>query len=251
MKKRSKLRRQPNGRPEYRSVDDMLKEAAAQAKQADKGRPIDLGDYFSSSAETRIGNRLLKDNEVLPQPLQERKDAERLRQQAEAHLQRETARLAAERDRIAREASGLTACFPDRDTLLGLLDIDTWPAYLPEPGRDDLPPMSDWLETARSLQGRVTTYNRQVEVALSQYLHLLEGANACVERLNIQVAFSPHLAAQLQMQKHDTAQRRQAVGAQLPCLPPLPRDLPERLAQYHRNCKPGCWQRLKARFSTP
>ncbi len=248
MKKRSKLRRRPDGRPEYRSVDDLLKEAAAQVNKADQGRPIDLSDYFSSGAENRIGNRLLKDNEVLPQPLQERKDAEELRRRAETYLQSETARLSCERERIGAAVQPVTAPFPDRATLLALLELDTWPHYLADPTGTPLPSLNLWLQQGVAAQQLITTYNRQIEIAQTQYLELLEKANACVARLNIQVAFSPHLAAQMQMPKDNTAQRRQVIHSQLPPLLPLPRDLDQRLARYYRSLKPNFWQRLTAPY---
>ena len=84
-------RRQPDGRPEWRSVDELLAQAIAGedfATLPGKGQPLDLSAYFASGPEHRIAGKLLKDNAVLPQTLQDRRDAEQLRTQASQTLPR-------------------------------------------------------------------------------------------------------------------------------------------------------------------
>ena len=86
--KKKRPLRKPDGRPEMRSPDQMLKDASESISNdlPTKNRKLDLDSYFRSGEADRVANRLLKDNGVLPQHLQDRKDAETLRTQAEETL---------------------------------------------------------------------------------------------------------------------------------------------------------------------
>ena len=66
----SKLRRRADGKPEFRSLDELLAEAAQDdvvQRLPGKGRPIELGGYMHADAGTRVTNKLLADNDVIPQ----------------------------------------------------------------------------------------------------------------------------------------------------------------------------------------
>ena len=100
------------------------------------------------------------------------------------------------------------------------------------------------LDGAKRLAELVTAYNRRIEVAIAEYLDSLRQANACVERLNQQVAFSRHLPAGLQLKASDLTEAEAQVRTTLPPLTPLPADLVQRLGQYHKAARPSLWRRL-------
>jgi hypothetical protein len=58
--------RTADGRPEMRSPDQILKDAASDINKdlPNKGRKLDLDAYFRGGAADRVANRLLKDNGV-------------------------------------------------------------------------------------------------------------------------------------------------------------------------------------------
>ena len=240
-------RRQPDGRPEWRSVDEMLAQAIASedfATLPGKGQPLDLSAYFASGPEHRIAGKLLKDNAVLPQTLQDRRDAEQLRTQASQTLATQKEYLATLKTKICAQAPALCRFFPDRPTALDALGLPTWPEYFSEPEGALLPARRTLLDDARRLAELVAAYNRRIEVAIAEYLDSLRQANACVERLNQQVAFSRHLPAGLQLKTTDLAEAEAQVRTALPPLTPLPADLVQRLAQYYKAARPSLWQRL-------
>ena len=79
-------RRRSDGKPGMRSLDDLLAEASRDdvvQRLPGKGKPIDLGGYLYADAESRVANKLLADHHVIPQPLQDRREAGKLAQQAD------------------------------------------------------------------------------------------------------------------------------------------------------------------------
>ena len=71
------IRRTPDGKPERRTPDEMLRDAVSDdTDMPGKGEPLDLKAYFRPDAEHRMAGKILRDNNVLPAHLQERKDAE-------------------------------------------------------------------------------------------------------------------------------------------------------------------------------
>ena len=108
-------RRQPDGRPEWRSVDELLAQAIADedfAALPGKGQPLDLSAYFASGPEHRIAGKLLKDNAVLPQTLQDRRDAEQLHTQASQTLATQKEYLSALKTKICAQAPACAASSP-------------------------------------------------------------------------------------------------------------------------------------------
>ena len=83
------IRHTPDGKPERRTPDEMLRDAVSDDTDIPgKGKPLDLKAYFRPDAEHRMAGKILRDNNVLPAHLQERKDAEEHLKKAEEHLQR-------------------------------------------------------------------------------------------------------------------------------------------------------------------
>jgi hypothetical protein len=83
--------RRADGTRENRSPEQILAQVAADPEIKNlpgNGKKIDLHGYFTSDPSQRIANRLLSDNKVLPQPLQNRKEAETHKQEAAAQLER-------------------------------------------------------------------------------------------------------------------------------------------------------------------
>lgn len=240
-------RRQPDGRPEWRSVDELLAQAIAGedfATLPGKGQPLDLSAYFASGPEHRIAGKLLKDNAVLPQALQDRRDAEQLCVQASQTLAAQKEHLSALKDKICAQAPALCRFFPDCPTALAALGLPAWPDYFSEPEGAPLPARRALLDGAKRLAELVAAYNRRIEVAIAEYLDSLRQANACVERLNQQVAFSRHLPAGLQLKAADLTEAEVQVRSEFPPLTPLPVDLIQRLGQYYKATRPPLWQRL-------
>jgi hypothetical protein len=240
-------RRQPDGRPEWRSVDELLAQAIAGedfATLPGKGQPLDLSAYFASGPEHRIAGKLLKDNAVLPQTLQDRRDAEQLYTQASQTLATQKEYLSALKTKIRAQAPALCRFFPDRPTALAALGLSIWPEYFSEPEGAPLLARRTLLDNAKRLAELVAAYNRRIEVAIAEYLDSLRQANACVERLNQQVAFSRHLPAGLQLKTSDLTEAETQVRATLSPLTPLPADLAQRLDHYYKAARPSLWRRL-------
>lgn len=136
-------RRQPDGRPEWRSVDEMLAQAIAGedfATLPGKGQPLDLSAYFASGPEHRIAGKLLKDNAVLPQTLQDRRDAEQLCIQASQTLATQKEYLSALKDKICAQAPALCRFFPDLPTALAALGLLLGPTISPNQRMRPYPP---------------------------------------------------------------------------------------------------------------
>lgn len=239
--------RRSDGTPEPRSIDDIIRQALGDEELTELpgyGQPLDLSGYFASGPEHRAANRLLRDNKVLPQALQDRKEAEELLAQADQVLQTEEQRLARLRPQIDRGGAALSACFADEETLLQVLGLKRRPAYLPPPCAL-APPTKAQLQAAGQLLGACTTaYNRRIQIATSSYLRLLEQANECIERLNRQVMVSRDLPDRLQLVGRNMTQAQDQLQTRLVPLEALPEDLENRLKAHAETVHPSLWHRL-------
>ncbi len=244
----SRRRRTPDGRPETRSLDDMLKQAVEGedlTKLPGYGKPVDLKGYSTSDPETRVASKLLGDNNVLPQPLQDRVDAENLRQEADEYLKGEAEHLREMKHRIEPAAAALTGPFPDRQAVLDILETKTWPSYLPEPTDAELPRRQSFKQTGKVLLEQTAGYNRRIEVVVSQYLERLQRFNDCVDRVSKQISLAPGLPAGPSLRAADLVQEEETARAQLESpLTALPADIEQRLDRYYRSVSPSTWQRL-------
>ena len=242
----SRRRRTPDGRPETRSLDDMLKQAVEGedlTRLPGYGKPIDLKGYTTSDPETRVASKLLGDNNVLPQPLQDRKDAENLRQEADEYLKGEAEHLREMKHRIEPVAAVFTAPFPDRQAILDLLGTESWPSYLPEPTGADLPRRQTFKQTGRVLLEQISGYNRRIEVVVTQYLERLERYNDCVERVGKQISLAPGLPTGPTVHTADLVQEEETARAKLESpLTMLPANIERRLERYHRHISPSAWK---------
>tara|TARA_Y100001960_G_scaffold277886_1_gene308979 strand:- start:216 stop:980 length:765 start_codon:yes stop_codon:yes gene_type:complete len=245
---KDKPRRTPDGRLETRSLDDMLKQAVDNEDLTTLpgyGRPIDLKGYSTSDPETRVASKLLGDNQVLPQPLQDRIDAENLRRQADDYLTVEDEHLQEMRQRIQPLATAFTAPFPDQQTVLEVLQIESWPSCLPKPTDAELPRLKSFVKTGRMLVEHMSKYNRRVDIVVCQYLERLSGYNECVERVAGQIPLATGLPAAPTLRAADPAAEEQTARTRLGLpLAALPADIEQRLERYHRSVSPSIWQRM-------
>ena len=179
--------RKADGHPEPRSVDEVLRDAAARGEFDNlpgKGRLIDLGDYFSSDSENRVADRLLRDNRILPDHLQGRKEAEDLAEAGQILLDREGKALQEMLDEIRRLSIPVVTCFQDRGTLLRRFDLPAFPHCFVEPLDGPHPDLSQAIRNAESLRSMTTRYNNRVNVFISKYLEVLERANTSIRQVN-------------------------------------------------------------------
>ena len=245
-----KLRRS-DGRPEHRSIDDIIRDSIDPGDLRNLpgwGRPIDLEDYFASGPDQRVAHRLLKDNRVLPQSLQDRKDAEELRLKADALWEKAIGAAQNDRAAIERFAGALAALFADSGQADAALAPSPWPAWAPPPCALAPPTAAQALAVARTLGPAVEVYNRRVELAVSHRLHLLRQANECIDRLNRQVAFSRDLPGSLQLQRLPLEAEEARLRAALPRLAELPQGLEALLLAHAQEANPSRWRRLARRL---
>ena len=63
-------------------IEMMIREAMARGEFDNlpgAGQPIDLTDYFSTPEDVRLGHKMLKDAQIIPEELELRREAEALR----------------------------------------------------------------------------------------------------------------------------------------------------------------------------
>lgn len=179
-RKKKKPLRTADGRPEFRSPDQILRDAASDLSGdlPTKEKKLDLDAYFRSGEEHRVAHQLLKDNGILPQHLQDRKDAEDARSAAEAGLEQSVTRLSeTTRDLPALAAvvtgfvgdvHAIDAAFPGMPTPLP-----------PPPGSVSARDADDALDR---LIDTVNAHNQVRLDALASYREGLERANAASDR---------------------------------------------------------------------
>ena len=108
------IRRTPDGKPERRTPDEMLRDAVSDdTDMPGKGEPLNLKAYFRPDAEHRMAGKIMRDNNVLPAHLQERKDAEEHIKNAEEHLRQTTRKIAPLQKAILPLAQTLIRTFSD------------------------------------------------------------------------------------------------------------------------------------------
>lgn len=237
----SAKRRRPDGTLETRSLDDMLAEAAQDdvvQRLPGKGQPLDLHGYRHADPETRVANRLLRDNKVLPQPLQDRRDAETLEQRAIDTSQAAQQELAPLLERIDNARARL---------------CDSWPAGLaPDALFGQRPgwwsaasgtcpiPVTD---TAQELVAITTHYVRRRALARRQIESALTEAAGLTRKLNERVALSRSLPPGLQRRLLPLDEGLAAFDEQCPAIDELPADLADRMSRSIAAQRPPWWRR--------
>ena len=65
-------------------VEKMIREAMEKGEfdnLAGSGKPLDLSDYFATPEDVRIGHKLLKDANIIPEELELRREVETLKEE--------------------------------------------------------------------------------------------------------------------------------------------------------------------------
>lgn len=185
-----RLRRNPDGTPATTNLNDILTEAAsadAIRHLPGKGQPLDLHGYFHADPEQRVAGRLIRDNDILPQPLQDRRDAEIHREQVSALIEKTRLELSVRRFNIEQLGACLAPSEPQTDT----------PVYMKHGLVSVLPGAQH--AAAHELDHAVTEYASRRRQAHQRVREAAEKAYEAARGLNEQVMLSRHLPAGLQV----------------------------------------------------
>jgi hypothetical protein len=234
--------RTSDGKPQFKSVDDLLKEAAspeAIAGLPGKGKPLDLRGYFESGEEYRIAAKILMDNKVLPTHLQDRKDAEDLLEKAERFLTEAKQQIPGLRSQVLKRLEMLASVFPDRETCQLCLGFDTWPDEVAEPKATGIPPELKQLnESTRTLARDITRYNARVDNTSYRYLGLLKMAQEKIDQYHKHQQLTTSLSPRYNgLNPLNLDRAAQELCREFPLIPRLPGDLPSRLKSWHRKTR--------------
>jgi hypothetical protein len=241
--------RTADGKPQFRSVDDMLKEAASDEAIANlpgKGKPLDLRGYFAPSEEDRVAGKILKDNSVLPPHLQERKDAENLQEKAQELLLEAQQQIPVLRSDLLKKIEPLVCVFPDRQTCQTCLNIETWPEDYPEHKTADVQlDLKQLREMAQNLTLDIARYNARMRNIIYRYLDHLKKSQENIENYHkrqlLSITLSPNYNY---LAPINIDLKEQEIRAQFPPMPEFPPDLPARLKGWYREIHPPMWQRI-------
>ena len=166
-----------------RSPDQILKEAAAgiSADLPGMGEKLNLGTYFRSGADHRVANKLMNDNGLLPQHLQDRKDAEEARESAEEDLRVQIDRLTTLSDQIAENGVLLARFLDGEPDLLKLLPFGPALDAKEATGKPDHREAEGALD---QMIDRVRLFDRKRTDTLARYRETLLRANQATDRCN-------------------------------------------------------------------
>ncbi len=237
-------KRTPDGEPERRTPDEMLRDAVSDDTDIPgKGKPLDLKAYFLPDAEHRMAGKILRDNNVLPAHLQERKDAEEYLKNAEEHLQRATEKIVPLQKAIRPLAQTLIRTFSDDKEMCKALGLNALPEkFHPNP---ETPPASDLLVTINTFDQLCKQYNAQVRNLTYCYLENLrlahENIEASKKRQLVNRSLLPTYAP---IAKVDIEAQREYIQKHFPLLPERPDDWQSRLKTWQRSQKPSLWHRI-------
>ena len=209
------------------------------------GKPIDLGDYFSTSEEYRQAMKILKDNRVLPQELQDLKQAEAALHRADMLRAEELESLKTMRWEIDAAAGCVVGVFASRDDAAAALGLSAWPEYFPDPSViSRAGPARIHHETA-ALGVRVKRYNARVNRLIHRYLDLLREARAATERYRNQSMVTRGLLAYSPTVRNiGIAECENEIRRSAPLLSPLAEDLTVHARAYVRAISTPRWRRF-------
>ena len=240
------IRRTPDGKPERRTPDEMLRDAVSDdTDMPGKGKPLDLKAYFRPDAEHRMAGKILRDNNVLPAHLQERKDAEEHLKKAEEHLRHTTEKIAPLQKAIRSLAQTLIRTFSSDQEMYNTLGLNALPKnFHPDA---ETPPASDpdLLATISTFDQLCKQYNAQVRGLTYRYLENLRLAHENIEASKKrQLANRSFLPAYAPIAKIDIEAQKEYIQKHFPLLPECPRDWQSRLKTWQRSQKSTLWQRI-------
>jgi hypothetical protein len=250
MKPKAKLRRRADGKVETRSLDDLLAEAARDdvvQRLPGKGQPLDLGGYLHADPETRVANKLLQDHHVIPQPLQDRREAEGLEQQASADAAAALSDLGPRREMLVNVQHQLQLCWPATASPQAIFAPAGVPAWLtPLPSESEA--TGDWHALSMELVTLTATYRRRRDIARRKIAASLGQAADVAKRLNQQVSLSRTLSPGIQMPPVPVQAHLERFDNDCPQIDELPDDLPDRIRKAVHSASPSWWQRLRTLY---
>lgn len=244
--KKPKLRT-PDGKIEMRSIDEMLQAAASEDNMLNipgKGKPLNLDDYFKPGDEFRVAGKILKENQVLPPHLQERKDAEELTAKAKLLLEEATEQIPQLRFELIQKFTLLLQIFPDQPACQQCLDIENWPEDFPAPTFQQIS-LKELFAHADQLTKDIERYNARIRNLIFRYTDTLKKAQENIasyhKRQMLSSTLTPHYnyLAPIDLQKEE-----QQIRSKFPQLPELPKDINARLKQWYRKTYPPSWKRF-------
>ena len=238
------IRRTPDGKPEKRTPDEMLRDAVSDdTDMPGKGEPLDLKTYFRPDAEHRMAGKIMRDNNVLPAHLQERKDAEEHLKNAEEHLRQTTEKIVPLQKAIRPLAQTLIRTFSNDKEMCEALGLNA----LPEKFHPDAetPSTSDLLETISTFDQLCKQYNARVRDLTYRYLENLRLAHENIEASKKrQLVNRSLLPAYAPIAKIDIESQREYIQKRFLLLPERPCDWQSRLKTWQRSQQPSLWQRM-------
>ncbi len=236
----SRPRRNPDGSRAIRSVDDLLAEAVApEAIQhlPGKGQPLDLQGYFHADPEQRVASRLMRDNNILPQPLQDRREAEISRDRMVATLKSTVLDLNERARRIHQWGACLSILLAAEAewSQMNLPDYMLHPMMHPRASALETNPRDVVAELVTCVQAYRSCRRR----ARQRLLEISTQARDKARGLNEHVMLNRHLPASLQIGDVDVKAHLAAFDAAAADLPDLPVSILEPLTS-----SVSWWKRL-------
>ena len=240
------IRRTPDGKPERRTPDEMLRDAVSDdTDMPGKGKPLDLKAYFRPDAEHRMAGKILRDNNVLPAHLQERKDAEEYLKKAEEHMRQTTEKIAPLQKAIRPLAQTLIRTFSSDKEMYNTLGLNALPKNFHPDAETPLTSVPDLLATISTFDQLCKQYNAQVRGLTYRYLENLRLAHENIEASKKrQLANRSFLPAYSPIAKIDIETQKEDIQKRFPLLPERPHDWQSRLKTWQRSQKPTLWQRM-------
>ena len=208
-----------------------------------KGSPLDLSGYLHADPETRVANKLLRDHHVIPQPLQYRREAEGLQQQAVADAAAALDDLGPLRQRLEDLRNRLCLSWPSSVSAEQIFAPAGVPAWLATPPTATIADRG-WQTIIEELVMLTLNVNRHRATALRKIAASLEQAAEITHRLNQQVSLSRTLAPGVQMTPVPVQAQLDRFDDDCPEIAELPEDLTARLRQAVRAASPPWWRRL-------
>ena len=244
--------RRPDGTREIQGLDDLIREAVQDLpihRLPGGGAPIDLSTYFASSPEQRVGNKLLSDNQMLPQPLAQRRRLEQHLVEAEGFFRGQRPILR----RMLRHAAAQARLFAghgNTDQLRSLLEPFSLPLCFERKvtGEANAPKDVDRiLVDADALVQSVERYNRTRADVAKRYRQFIREAGRIVEGIRRYSAWERALQP-VPIPNPDLPGLLASMDREFPALPIIPRDLVASVKDY-RDCPSRIWWRRLLDFS--
>lgn len=238
----------PDGKPEMRTPDEMLRDAVSGQNFDDlpgKGKPIDLDEYFRPGEENRMAGKILRDNKVLPPQLQERKDAEAHLLEAEEELQKATEQITPLQEAIRPLAQFLTCKLTNDNDLLAVLNLDQLPSTFH--ASTELPVLYsvDVFELCEAFNRLCKRHNALVRNLTYRYLENLRIAHdnikASQKRQLLNRSLLPTYAPTAPI---DIEAKTKEIESRFAFLPELPDDWNIHLKKWQRTQRPSLWKRV-------